>query len=388
MTNDLDRDLRDTFHRHEKDLLGRGPTPAPNMFRRIRRRQAGTVLMAAVAAAAITIAGISGLDAIRASEQTPASFGPPPTASDPFVSIHAQLDEQLSVDLFEVRAEQPSYWRLYALDQFDGSRWTSSDPSAANRGQVITARGTLDLSDLSDVPQDTRQLAQTYTILHDLDGPWLPMAYPPETITLASGEVTFDPVLSQALLDGGPDEGLEYTVESRIVNPSPQELDEVVFLSAPQYGRYTEVPGSVDPRVGELAERWTRDEVTAYRKILAIQRRFVDGSFLYSTDVVPGSQVVTSDVDPLLDFLTTSRRGFCQQFATAMAIMVRALGYPARVAVGYRSGTLNDGVYTVETKDAHAWVEVFFPGYGWLPFEPTPSRTNPIAAPGTYLNPG
>src|SRR3990172_6096517 len=138
MTNDLDRDLRDTFHRHEKDLLGRGPTPAPNMFQRIRRRQTGTVLLAAVAAAAITIAGISGLDAIRASEQTPASFGPPPTASDPFVSIHAQLDEQVAVDLFQVRAAEAAYWRLYALDQFDGETWKSSDPDASERGQVIT----------------------------------------------------------------------------------------------------------------------------------------------------------------------------------------------------------------------------------------------------------
>src|SRR3972149_850792 len=82
MTNDLDldRDLRDTFHRHEQDLLGRAPTPPPNMFQRIRRRQTGTVLLAAVAAAAIAIAGISGLDAIRASEQTPASSRRPDPA--------------------------------------------------------------------------------------------------------------------------------------------------------------------------------------------------------------------------------------------------------------------------------------------------------------------
>jgi hypothetical protein len=194
--------------------------------------------------------------------------------------------------------------------------------------------------------------------------------------------VTYDPVLAQALLDGGLDEGLEYTVTSRIVNPAPEELDDAIFLTAAQYGRYTQVSGSVDPRVQELAERWTRNEDTPYRKIYAIQQHFLDGSFLYSTEVEP-----EADADALLDFLTISRRGFCQQFATAMAVMVRELGYPARVAVGYRSGTLNDGVFTVQTKDAHAWVEVFFPGQGWLAFEPTPSRPNPIAEPGTYLNP-
>lgn len=75
MTNDLDPDLRDTFRRHEQDVLGHGPTPSPSLFRRIRRRQTGTVLMAVAAAAAIAIAGISGLDAIRSSEQTPAVPG-------------------------------------------------------------------------------------------------------------------------------------------------------------------------------------------------------------------------------------------------------------------------------------------------------------------------
>ncbi|MEX2420555.1 MAG: transglutaminase-like domain-containing protein, partial [Actinomycetota bacterium] len=88
-------------------------------------------------------------------------------------------------------------------------------------------------------------------------------------------------------------------------------------------------------------------------------------------------------------FLTVSRTGFCQQFATAMATMVRELGYPARVAVGYRPGTAREGAFTVQTKDAHAWVEVYFPGYGWLQFEPTPSRgLHPNASPGSYLNPG
>ena len=300
---------------------------------------------------------------------------------DPFVSIHAQLDEQVAIDLFQVRAERAAYWRLYALDQFDGSTWTSSDPDAAERGQVLMSPAVLPLSE--QLPQDAPRLSQSYTLLRDIDERWLPMANPAESITVPSGEVTYDPVLAQALLDGGLDEGLEYTVTSRIVNPAPEELDGAIFLTAAQYGRYTEVPGSVDPRVQELAKHWTRNEDTPYRKIYAIQQHFLDGSFLYSTEVEP-----KADADALLDFLTISRRGFCQQFATSMAVMVRELGYPARVAVGYRSGTLNDGVFTVQTKDAHAWVEVFFPGHGWLAFEPTPSRPNPIAEPGTYLNPG
>jgi len=300
---------------------------------------------------------------------------------DPFVSIHAQLDEQVAVDLFEVRAEEPSYWRLYALDQFDGSTWTSSDPDATARGQVLTTPTVLPVPP-GEIPEGAPRLAQTFRILRDIDARYLPMAHPAEALTLPFGDITYDPFLAQALRGGGLDEGLEYMVTSRVVNPTGEELDDVLFLTPAQYGRYTQVSGSVDPRVRELAERWTRDEETPYRKIYALQRHFLDGSFLYSTEVEP-----KADADALLEFLTTSRRGFCQQFATAMAIMVRELGYPARVAVGYRSGTFKDGVFTVQTKDAHAWAEVFFPGYGWLAFEPTPSRPNPLAEPGTYLSP-
>jgi hypothetical protein len=88
----------------------------------------------------------------------------------------------------------------------------------------------------------------------------------------------------------------------------------------------------------------------------------------------------------LVDFLTITKAGFCQQFSSAMAVLLRSLGIPARVAVGFTSGTRDatTGLFTVSTADAHSWVEVRFPTYGWLAFEPTPGRANPIA---TYDNP-
>lgn len=95
MTNDLDRDLRDTFHRHEQDVFGRGAAPSPSMFRRIRRRQTGTVLMAAAAAGTIAIAGIAGLGATRASEQTPVLPGPTetgPTETGPAATGAMEVD--------------------------------------------------------------------------------------------------------------------------------------------------------------------------------------------------------------------------------------------------------------------------------------------------------
>jgi hypothetical protein len=156
----------------------------------------------------------------------------------------------------------------------------------------------------------------------------------------------------------------------------------VRFGPPTDYRQWTEVPETVDSRVRELAVDWTANAETPYRQILALQNRFRNGNFSYTQDVES-----VEGADPILHFLTESKSGFCQQFATAMAIMARALGYPARVAVGYRQGESRGDTYIVDSRDAHAWVEVFFPGYGWLPFEPTPSRANPIETiPGSYSN--
>jgi transglutaminase TgpA-like protein/transglutaminase superfamily protein len=300
---------------------------------------------------------------------------------DPFVSIQAQLQGDEPVDLFEVTSSAgPAYWRLYALDVFNGTTWSSSDPHAQRHGVVLGSPAVL----TGPLPSSSETLEQRYVMLRDIGDPWLPMAHPAETVNVPLSEIRYQPDLASAVVDGGLGEGLEYSVTSRIVAPTGQELDAVSFQPRDEYGRYTLVPPTVDPRVRDIALRWAHDAgspASPYRQVLAIQQHLRTG-YEYSLDVEP-----TSDADALLDFLTVSRRGFCQQFATAMAILVRELGYPARVAVGFREGTANGNTYLVQSKEAHAWVEVFFEGYGWLPFEPTPGRSNPVAEPGTYLNP-
>jgi transglutaminase-like putative cysteine protease len=98
----------------------------------------------------------------------------------------------------------------------------------------------------------------------------------------------------------------------------------------------------------------------------------------------PDGTVPTPDeaVPPLADFLLNGRAGFCQHFAGGMAVMLRTLGIPARVAVGYTGGRFDPELerYVVLDRDAHSWVEVWFPGEGWLPFDPTPGRSAPNPA--------
>jgi len=111
------------------------------------------------------------------------------------------------------------------------------------------------------------------------------------------------------------------------------------------------------------------DAATPYGAVLALESWFRQrGGFTY--DESPPAAVGP----PLVDFVNRTKAGYCQQYAGAMAVMLRMLGIPARVAVGFTSGTFDDGKWVVTDHEAHAWVEVWFAGQGWIPFDPTPGR--------------
>jgi len=365
-----------------------GPVWSGSRTRRLGTSVRGSRSVAlAVIAAAVLVPGL--LPGFRSGPLVDFSTsGDEGAGLDPFISIHAQLtDDEPVRDLFEVRTPDPQYLRMYTLDEFDGEGWRSSDPTGSD-GQTLTVPTVLPQPSSYAPPPDSQTQPYTFTVLTDFDAsPALPMAQTPEQITAGDlGDVTWDPARGQAFVDGGLDAGLEYTVRSRVVVPTAEQLERVHNLTSLQYGQWTRLPGEdvLDPRIEQLAKAWTADAASDYEKVLAIQQHFHSDGFQYSTDVD-----VADDPDALLTFLTQTKAGFCQQYATAMAVLVRELGLPARVAVGYQSGTLqDDGRYLVQSDDAHAWVEVYFEGYGWLQFEPTPGHgTHPNADPGTYLNP-
>jgi transglutaminase-like putative cysteine protease len=365
-----------------------GPVWSGSRTRRLGTSVRGSRPVAfAVIAAAVLVPGL--LPGFRSEPLVDFSTaGDEGAGLDPFISIHAQLTDDAPVrDLFEVVTSDPQYWRTSTLDEFDGEDWRSTDPDGSKDGQTVTVpTGPLPQPQRYAPPPDTTTEPFTFRILDGLhDGQALPMVQTPEQITAGDlGDVTWDPYRGQAFVDGGLDEGLEYGIVSRVVVPTAEQLDQVQDLTSVQYGQWTELPADLDPRIEEIADDWTRGEDSDYDKVLAIQQQFHTDGFRYDTDVE-----VADDADALLTFLTQTKAGFCQQYATTMAVLVRELGLPARIAVGYQAGTLqDDGTYLVQSKNAHAWVEVFFEGYGWLPFEPTPGHgTHPSAEPGTYLNP-
>jgi transglutaminase-like putative cysteine protease len=165
-----------------------------------------------------------------------------------------------------------------------------------------------------------------------------------------------------------------YAVTAARVEPTPEQLrvggpllgDDIAALA---------IPPEVSPYVRQLTESIVAGRQTGYDRVVALQAFFTDpvSGFTYSEDsTVPG----TNSPDALENFLrpeNDGRRGFCEQYASAMAAMVRLIGLPARVAVGFTPGQQRgDGSYVVTTADAHAWPEVWFNGAGWVRFEPTP----------------
>jgi transglutaminase-like putative cysteine protease len=287
---------------------------------------------------------------------------------NPLVSIQSSLNRSDPVELFTVDAPIGAYWRTVSLDTFDGVTWKATEGAPPENVTSTTP--------LADQPLFSQELDQTFAVgTRDLTLSGVPAAYPATHISYP-GDLTYDPDLEMLRLDDSTmAAGTTYRVLSRPVQPPPEELDTVVFPDPTLNPRYTSIPAGLD-QIRAIAEQWVANETTDYGRILAIQDHLRGGAFTYD-ETVPARD----DQFTLLDFLQTTKAGFCQQFASAMAVMLRTLGYPTRVAVGFTSGDRSDvdGLWHVTTDNAHAWVEVLFPTYGWLAFEPTPGRTNPIA---------
>ena len=290
---------------------------------------------------------------------------------DPLVSIKATLTRKDPVEVFQVESDRASYWRMLSLPNFDGTTWR---PDLIDQGVPITPDTVLPGAPAAET------MTQTFRVSSDLGFRWLPVAYPAQQIDVSDTTVRYNDGTGTATLEDSLDAGAEYHVTSSIVQPTPDQLASVVFQPTAQNLSLTDL-GDVSPDVQAairtIAEAWTSGARNDYERILAIQDHLNDTSvFTYDTSVRP-----RDDADTLLRFLTRDKRGFCQQFASAMAVMLRTLGFPSRVAEGFTQGQADPdtGVWHVSTTELHSWVEVLFPTYGWLAFEPTPGRTNPLA---------
>jgi len=158
-----------------------------------------------------------------------------------------------------------------------------------------------------------------------------------------------------------------YEADSDIATPSPEQL-RVAGDYLPRFSMaYLQLPG-LDPRIPQLAAQVTNSASNSYDKAVAVER-YLKTHYGYTLQL-PRSPVA----DPLANFLFERKQGHCEYFASSMAVMLRTLRIPARVVNGFRSDEFNDLTdnYVVRARNAHSWVEAYFPGYGWVTFDPTP----------------
>jgi protein-glutamine gamma-glutamyltransferase len=280
-------------------------------------------------------------------------------------------------------------WRGITLANFDGRRWWNSP-------ELPTLHG------LNNSPLD---------LTHISNFSFYSSRRPPPRLPTLSYRVVMEPVglnlfflAPVPLKINGDYQALEIKSDGSVFNNRPGENPDgessqtVGIYTAEADGRdpeafvrdsnstdyppriatlYLQLP-NLDPRVAELARQVTASAGSNYMRAKAVEH-YLQSNFGYTLQL-PGLR----ETDPLARFLFERKKGHCEYFASSMAMMLRTLGIPARVVNGFRGGEYNDLTrsYIIREKDAHSWVEAYFPEYGWVTFDPTPSGPADEAATG------
>jgi transglutaminase-like putative cysteine protease len=276
----------------------------------------------------------------------------------PFTSLRGQLNREGVLELFRVRGlDQQSYLRALTLRKYSpGEGWVPDGLGGEPVGENLPLP--------PDQLGEGRQATIEIEALRYRD-PWLPIYGVPTSLAGIPGGYRYDAPAGTVFSDRSRRPG-RYTEQALFPEPSADQLRSADGEKDNIDGEYLRLDG-VDPRVYQLAQEITSNADNRFDKALALNRFFTGGGFEYSEETAQGS----SD-DALVDFLFNGKRGYCEQFASSMAVMLRAVGIPSRVVIGFTPGYESGDSRVVTTQDAHAWVEVFFPRIGWTIFDPTP----------------
>lgn len=286
-------------------------------------------------------------------------------------SMRGSLGDEV---VMRVRAPEPDFWRGQTFATFDGRRWTVlDDPGALRRGpdiEVDPAFGDVERSPL--VPME--EFLQTYYVEVDQPNVVFAASRPERLIieadvfTRPDGALRTDVTLTA---------GAVYTVVSRRALVTDVALarqghlsDRLTAEGRRAFEPYLQVPSTTTARTTSLAASLAADATSTYDLVRRLER-WIGANVQYDLD----APVPPEGVDAVDDLLFGSQLGFCEQIATALTIMLRSQGIPARLATGYVPGERDHltGVWEVRASDAHAWVEVWFPETGWQAFDPTAS---------------
>jgi transglutaminase-like putative cysteine protease len=267
-----------------------------------------------------------------------------------------------------------AYFRGASYDAYDGRSWSNT----LRDRQVLPRSPEGDFVVAADRLPDSSFGLRQDILVEALDTPVLFGVPFVESVMGAFAVVQIDG-MGDVSLPYVPATRFQYSVRSIPArysadahrNISPGEVESV-------RRRFLQLP-AVSPRVAELARQVVQPASSPYEMAAAVEQHLKQ-NYQYSLDVG-----TTPTVNPVEDFLFTRRTGYCDHYATAMVVLLRTLGVPSRLATGFAQGEWNDvgNYYTVRQRDAHAWVDVYFPSSGWVTFDPTPNI--PLALPHPFV---
>jgi len=284
-------------------------------------------------------------------------------------------------------------WRGVALGVFDGKVWTNPqngktevlasaprfDPDArlAGMGRYNLSQAQIAARNLPPEREDIRGLKAMYykVLMEPLGTNILFLAPVPVSVQARMSELAIDDSGAVYNMDRGRMTE-SYSAASMLLQPDRVRMWTSRGNPPPDIIlNYLQLPKRVDPRIVELARSIAQSSAGQYDQAVAVEN-YLRTHYGYSLQMAS-----TPPPDPLVYFLFERKEGHCEYFASAMAVMLRTLGIPARIVNGFRGGEYNDvtGSYIVRARDAHSWVEAYIPGYAWVSFDPTPPDPNPAA---------
>jgi transglutaminase-like putative cysteine protease len=281
------------------------------------------------------------------------------------LAVQADVGDYLTrgrdAELMRIKSPEPMLWRGGTLDHFDGVRWSSTVDSGEDDGEEIS-----DSVPTRKVVQEVKVLQAETSLL--FGGYQISNASVPYATERSDGSWTSTLPLT---------EDASYRVLSQIPQPSVVQLETAgIDYPVPVREKFLQLPEDRPEVLTETAREIQDDYAprTPYDVARAIERYLIsDGGFTYNI----GADYTRAD-KAIEEFLGNEREGFCTQFATSMTLLSRELGVPSRVVYGATTGKEKEpGEYLVTGYNMHTWVEVYFPGVGWYPFDPTPGFSVP-----------
>jgi transglutaminase-like putative cysteine protease len=293
--------------------------------------------------------------------------------------------------VFAYESNGENYWKMETKDMYTGKGWLAS-------GSTFSSFKKGDLVPIYSIPAEVERIKETARVILNGSYKFNNIMYPAGVTQILSIQPS-NQNTNQFLVDGNNEKISFVTSDQQPVVPQTfmvefdipkYKVSELLKTTASPaemnkafYDKYTMLPTNLPPRVKELAEEITKGKTNWYDKAKAVEEYFGNTGYIYDQKNV----AVPGEKDDYVDqFLFETKRGYCDNFSTSMAVLLRTIGIPTRWVKGYTGGEFqayNDEgssklFYEVTNNNAHSWVEVFLPNLGWVPFEPTIGFSNEL----------